>query len=108
MEKIADVRTIQDNYTVIMPTLAGEKSVHYGGYPFIRFISSPEVFYVTYADEHKKAINMFKSLIGNWPLLLIATFLCFEAGILIWLSVSDDINSVYVPFFQANCAPRQF
>ena len=90
MERLSNIRTVEDNYTVIMPTMAGVNAEDYAGVPFARLISSPDVVYVTDNNGHQKAIdNMFKTLSGNWPLLVIGIVFCFEAGILIWLLVSN-------------------
>ena len=94
IKKLSDIRTVDDNYTVLMPIMAGVNAEDYGGVPFASFVSSPAVVYVTYDKGHQKAVNdMVNTLIGNWSLMLVAVVLCFEAGILIWLLVSNITNS---------------
>ena len=80
----------REDYTMFGPILSGNDGDTYGGRPYVRLMSSPYVYFVTWDKPSTKNLHkLLTALKGAWPLLCVILLLAVEAGILIWLTVRE-------------------
>lgn len=76
--------------TVIMPWVTNSNALATAGDIFIAAMPTKGVVYVTSLDMSMVHFEKFAaSIYSNWPLFCISLVLAIDAGIIVWLLVSE-------------------
>ena len=86
---ISIVQLFGKPYTIFAPLFTHANEKTYGLQMFVRVMGTPGVAFVELGHgKEKHLLKMFNAFTASWPLLVFSLLLAFQAGIVIWLTVS--------------------